>query len=326
MIELLVLLGVGMAIGLSGLGGGSSEDEGLPEQEDLTSGDDGLIAEEFRDDLTALYADLVDAGEVTQSEADALLSRIAFRAGAINVSSGDGDDELVGGADGDARDAGAGDDLVFGGGGDDLVRLGDGSDVYGIDQRAAVRPDDLDRFPVDSAPVGDEQSLEGGDDRILGGQGNDYIADGFGADHLNGQAGDDLLISVDQDGVTPDRVIGGGGNDVLIVDEGDSVSLGAGEDRVTVDVFAGLSNGYLTVEIDDFTPGDDVIELEGHYGWLRPAAVLDPDTGQQIGERDRITVEDLADGTGAVVFVDDIPVVRVIGGQGLTAQDILIST
>ncbi|THH36833.1 hypothetical protein E4Z66_07760 [Aliishimia ponticola] len=325
MIELLVLLGVGLAIGMADGGGGSSGDD-LPEQEDLTSEDDGLVSEDYRAELNATYDILVAEGEISRSEADAILDDVQFRSGAINVAAGAGDDEIVGSDQGDLLDAGAGDDLVFGGEGDDAVLLGDGSDAYGVDTRAAVRPDDFEPFPVNVAPLGAESQLEGGDDRVLGGQGDDYIADGFGTNHLNGQAGDDFLISVDQDGVTPDRVVGGSGDDVLIVDEGDSVRLGAGEDRVTVDVFGGLSSDYLTVEIDDFTPGEDVIELEGGVGWLRPAPVLDPDTGQQIGERDRITVFDLSDGTGAMVAVDGIPVVRVFGGQGLTAQDILIST
>lgn len=73
-----------------------------------------------------------------------------------------------------------------------------------------------------------------GDDRILGGRGNDYLIGGFGNDLIRGGRGDDVLVG----GPGIDRIEGGAGNDTAIyrhnLDGADSVDLGSGDDVVQV--------------------------------------------------------------------------------------------
>ena len=60
---------------------------------------------------------------------------------------------------------------------------------------------------------------------VNGGNGNDILVGGRGADHLNGDAGDDILIALDR---SNHDVITGGSNgtrgDIAIVNTGDTVS------------------------------------------------------------------------------------------------------
>lgn len=53
---------------------------------------------------------------------------------------------------------------------------------------------------------------------MIGGAGADFIADGYGANLIQGQQGDDFIVTIDQDGLSPDTVEAGFGNDMIFVD------------------------------------------------------------------------------------------------------------
>jgi len=314
MVGIFLLLGLGLAAAFVSTSGDDDavavEETDLPEQS-FTDGDDRVYDESHRDAVTRTLMDYVDSGEMSGPEADDIL-QTAFLDGPFNVVTGDGDDSVLGSAGDDRIDAGADADVVHGGLGDDVVQLGDGTDTYGVDDRAGRFPDDVRPFPLSNEFGIDEAVLEGGDDFVRGGAGDDDIADGYGSNTLLGNEGQDLLIAIDQDGLSPDSVSGGYGQDSIFVDQGDRVTTGAGDDRVSVDIVSGVTDGYQAVTITDFVLGQDRVELEGWDGLMD-------------GDSDPVTVTDSDDGLAAVIAVNGIPVVEVIGGQGLTRADVSVS-
>lgn len=330
MLAILGLVSVGLLIAsLVDTDSGSSEGGGSAEGLSFSQADDEVIDQVYRPDVESNLLDLVNEGELSQGQAQEDLAEIDFVSGAQNISTGGGDDAILLGAGNDQIDAGADDDTVFGGAGDDEVDLGTGDDFYGTDTRAIVSEDDFQPFPeieigTDSSPALSESFLEGGDDRVFGGSGNDGISDSFGANFIHGQQGDDFIVTVDDpsDAVTPDRVKGGFGKDTIIVDEGDSVETGRGFDTVTVDVFAGVEDGYQVVTIDDFEKGKDTLEIEGDTRLLRGATPAGPEDTIT----NPISVAALADGSGSLVSINGIAVVVVKGPTDLTLADIVLST
>jgi Ca2+-binding RTX toxin-like protein len=115
---------------------------------------------------------------------------------ALDVSGGDGDDEIV-----NATVLGG---RLEGDDGDDVLRGGSGADA------------------VDGG-AGDD-SLDGGagDDQVDGGGGEDYIDARSGADRLDGGAGPDVVVA--RDGRRHEPVACGPGQDLAIVDRGDRVA------------------------------------------------------------------------------------------------------
>ncbi|QFT58692.1 hypothetical protein FIU94_07625 [Sulfitobacter sp. THAF37] len=334
MYALLALLGLGAAFALvAGIGGDDDAVDETPEQEEMppvvslqtfTDGDDAVLDQRYVEDARANADDLVAEGELTRAEADAALDAIRIAQNPANLDTGAGDDYVVTGDGADTVRAGAGDDVVVGGGGNDLVSLGDGDDVYGSDVRTISLPDDVIGFPDSGFGIfGTDAALEGGDDTIMGGAGMDAISDSFGRNVVFGNQGQDFIVTVDEDGpgASPDTVDGGFGNDTLVVDQGDVVTGNQGRDLVTVDLFAGVSDDYAEITITDFQPGIDTLELEGSFGLLMPPSPTGPDDVPV----NPISVADLADGTAAIVSVNGIPVVRVMGGAGMTVADVRIS-
>ncbi len=323
MIGILLFLGVGIAtaalVGFGDDDDGSADTPGMPDS--LTDGRDEVIGADYESGAALYLDDLVTEGEITQGDAETLLAA-AIKAGPMSIDMGGGDDSALGSAADDTILAGDGDDYATGGEGDDMVDLGAGDDAYGVDNRAAFLEDDILSFPYDAALYGSEEEYEAGDDTITGGSGADVISDSYGANEINGQQGNDFIISVDADGLTPDTVKGGHGDDILLVDEGDTVATSIGADTVTVDLWAGVTKGYSVVTVEDFDPATDVIELEGSSGLLRTPVPEGPDDVTE----NPITVADNSDGTGAIVYVSGVPVVLLIGGQGMTTANIAIST
>jgi len=319
MIGILALLGVGLLVGgLSGLGGDDDPiaepaDDGADATRVESEGDDPLlfVGDAYVDDFQAGLDDLVSEGELTQTQADAVFDNTASASGPLDIATGGGEDGILGGDQNDSISTGGGEDGVAGGEGDDLINLGAGADVSGESDRSGVFPDDVRPFIQSDAGTSTPDVLEAGNDTIRGGGGDDDIADAFGSNELRGENGNDFIVAVDSDGVTPDVVRGGTGSDALVVDQGDTVNTGVGEDFVTVDVTAGVEEGYQLVTIEDFDPATDRLELEGED------SVLD-------GTGTGVTVEEF-DG-GVTVLVNGVEVVRVVGGGGLTAQDIFLQT
>lgn len=249
------------------------------------------------------FDDVVVSSELEEALTDALGSNavedIEFVDGALNVSAGVGNDTVVGGSGDDQIELGSGADAATGGAGDDVVDLGSGNDIYGS-QAAELAL---------SAALG---NTELGDDTVSGGSGDDQIIDLFGSNTLDGGAGNDVIDasdSTDEDGVTADRVSGGDGDDVFVVDQGDIVSTGLGNDdvRVLVGDEDGVDAGHELVTIEDFDPNADLLQLGG------------------IFDADDLRIETFEDGGGSTVFLNDIALVRVIGGQALTLADIVVA-
>ena len=139
-----------------------------------------------------------------------------------------GDDELVGGKGDDTLYGEAGNDKLTGDAGNDAIYGDEGDDkLYGW---------------------GGDDVIEGGDgdDKLAGSQGDDVLKGQKGADNLVGGEGDDTLnggVGWDtvQGGEGADSATGWTGNDTFLYAEGE------------------ISDGDT---IEDFTVGEDVIELD----------------------------------------------------------------
>lgn len=193
-----------------------------------------------------------------------------------------------------------GDDTILGGAGDDTLLGGGGDDrILDRDRNLPGAMDEDGYFPV---PVAD-------DDLLSGGAGNDTLIAQNGADTLLGGEGDDLLVdglmyggSFDQVSAADDPAVmdGGAGNDTLIGSLGDTMAGGSGADWFSLSV-----DGSEPIVITDFTPGEDVLQLEAEHGALE--GVTD------------FTQEVLADGSGLKITVTGWSSVTPILLQGVTA-------
>lgn len=173
----------------------------------------------------------------------------------FNISGGDGNDQITGGANWDRLYGGNGNDVLNGLGGSDQV-YGEAGD--------------------DTANGGDGNDwVDGGDgtDTVNGDAGNDNVAGGTGGDNVNGGDGDDNLFG-DTDGMctptdidgnyfapeTPydgaDTMDGGLGNDMMFGQGGnDSMQGGLGDD--------GMDGGSGD---DTMSGGDGVDNMTGGLG------------------------------------------------------------
>lgn len=323
MIGLLLFLGAGLAISaivLTGDDHGASEENS--QAETLTDGDDNVVGAVYSGGVESYLDDLLAEGELTDAEYSDYVAGITFIGPEANIDGGAGNDSMLGSEYGDTLTGGLGDDYISGGEGDDLIDLGAGNDASGVDERSVSIDDDILAFPYDAGLYANDVLYEAGNDTILGGAGNDAISDNYGANLIDGGAGNDFIIATDDLYNEADTVIGGAGDDILLVDEGDLVTTSAGFDTVTVDLWDGASTGYDVVTVTDFNPDEDVIELEGSSSLLRTPAPSGPDDVVE----NPITVADTEDGTGAVIYVSGVPVVLVVGGQGMTVANVGIST
>ena len=205
---------------------------------------------------------------------------------ANTLRGGRGDDILFGGPGGDATNAdkmygedgndriygGRGDDRLYGGAGIDQLRGGDHRDVlyggagndflYGGNDNDTLRGD-AGRDDLRGEAGGD--ILYGGDDddKLYGGDGDDKLYGGDDDDTLYGGAGRDDLSGDEGD----DNLVGGAGRDELEGEEGDDILDGGSDDDTLVggpgkDTFK-FSPGNDEDLIEDFTPGEDKIDLRG---------------------------------------------------------------
>jgi len=314
MIALLALLGIGL---IAGIAGGGSDGEMLPADDSDDSGDpeaEGPVSEaaprQFDDDGQAIVAAservsledfLAGSGATAEAQSD-ILAETTFLTGPFNLDTGGGSDTVVGSDGDDNILTGTENDQVTGGLGDDVIQLEDGNDVYGRAISQSAGPAGSPSFDLG----GGAAALQGGDDWVRGGLGDDIIEDGYGSDRLAGNQDNDIINAVDRDEGNPDHVLGGFGNDTLFVDEGDLVDTGRGVDRVFVNVEAGIASDYDPVTISEFTPLVDKVDLLGF-------------------DSSQVAVADSADGESAVISVGGVPVVIVIGGQGLNAFELGVS-
>lgn len=147
---------------------------------------------------------------------------------AQDLRSGDGDDVVTLGAGGRA-DLGAGNDTATGSGDADTVIGGTGDDSIALFSGDPL----LDASGDDSADGGDgkDSILSGaGDDDLDGGAGDDLIAAGGGANSVWGGDGNDSITCGDG----PNGIDGGSGDDLIETGGGaDTVRAGTGNDTVT---------------------------------------------------------------------------------------------
>ncbi|HYJ84008.1 MAG TPA: calcium-binding protein, partial [Allosphingosinicella sp.] len=180
----------------------------------------------------------------------------------------DGHDSIYGRAGADQIDGGLGRDFLYGGTGDDILKGGEGDDYL---------------------------TGEAGDDLLLTGEGDDQVQDDYGSDIVLAGAGNDRL--------TLQRITSWGDTVAILAEEGDdtlwlsqyaltysTVDMGSGNDTVTLGPTLGtlrltLGSGADTVVVADhgfdsrgdavivdFTPGEDVIDMEHFFsaflqGW-----------------------------------------------------------
>lgn len=224
---------------------------------------------------------------------------------------GGGDDSLTGSDGEDYADGEAGDDRLFMAGGDDIAVGMAGDDVIagGAGNDSMLGGDG-----------GDSLAGDAGADVMAGEAGADMLTGGAGADLLGGGEGDDWLFGYDAtgsqaEGATAvdgfDTLVGGAGNDALILGLGDQGTGGAGNDLFQIDYR--LEETGQIAQITDFSAGDRV-ELV-----YTPAY---DDAGEEIAPELTVTPND--EGTAGIIRMGDVTVAEVLGGQGLTAEDITL--
>lgn len=142
-----------------------------------------------------------------------------------------GPEALAGTGEADTITANAGDDTVWGKAGMDVILLGDGNDVYG--STAMFGGTAVDEFGADSVDGG------AGNDLILDWRGENTLAGGQGSDTLDG------TTTLQRDALA-DVLVGGGGRDTLVGDNGDTLTGGTGAS----DVFTLLPGGKPVVLTD----------------------------------------------------------------------------
>ena len=175
---------------------GAGDDLVLGPAADLTFGDaDGVV--------TTHGDGQAHATDGAPSSLDTVVPRDRADDDADTLTTGDGDDLVVGGAGGDGVTAGGGNDLVAG----DWATFGDG--VWTLDHAAteAVTGGDV----IDGGTGRDELYGQQGDDTITGGTGDDVVEGNQGADTIDAGAGDDDVVggSSASDGVLDgDRDLG----------------------------------------------------------------------------------------------------------------------
>lgn len=288
-ILLLISMGIGLYTVTGLLDGGTDSQEPEDDTMDplpLDMSGNILVDIEFQDALS---------DTLTEDE----FADIEFLDAPLDVDAGDEDDFVAGGSGDDELDLGDGDDIALGGAGDDVVDLGAGDDQYGVEALATAGEEIFGNVHL-------------GDDTVSGGAGSDQITDIYGSNTLDGGDGNDLLQAfdaTDEEGVTADHLDGGAGDDVFIVDQGDTVVTGTGNDdvRVLVGDDADDIEGSEVVVIEDFDIAADALQLGGMF------------------DETELSVEVFEDGTGSTVLWNDTPIVRVIGGGTLTLADILIA-
>ncbi len=206
---------------------------------------------------------------------------------------GPGDDKYNGTDGDDLIYSLKGNDLITGGAGDDSIFLGDG-----FDRTADRTYENLETFDTE---------LFEGNDTIHGGAKGDFVYDSMGENYLYGDAGDDIVIGVDDasDYGTVDQLFGGFGDDTLNGDDGDTMSGGEGTDAFQVSHRASAD----AVTVTDFETGETI-------------EILDED-GDPI-DAARISTQSVNGGLDTAVSVDG-SVVATLTGVGTAPAGMIIN-
>lgn len=268
--ELLLLLALPFLVG--SLAGSDDESADPPDDEALPEAADALSFE----GRTALLAEIIPQQDPTDPE-EQPTEADPWWTGLDRLEGSDSDDTLAGDE---------GNDLIYGGEGNDLIELGEGDNLYWS-------------YPEREPEVYETYSQ--GDDTVIGGSGFDVIHDIHGFNSLEGGAGYDNLLALDNlmfvsdtapgrfqfdlDAIaTPDQLFGGAGNDHLNGDMGDTMTGGEGEDLFWAYIY---QDGADPVTITDYSSSDgliiqvahDIIPEEMTQDGQPADFTTDPDTG-----------------------------------------------
>ena len=206
-----------------------------------------------------------------------------------------GDDILNGGGGNDVLHGGGGADRLNGGGGDDVL-IGDvhdhvdggaGQDTFILQHDAGDEPVHIymEQAPVD-ATTGPHITITN-IETVIGHDGDNMIMAGRVLDHgvaLYGLGGDDILIGYDGN----DHLDGGDGNDILMAQNGNNVVMGgAGDDTIKVkygndrvDGGEGIDALIFADEIDT-NKGSAKVDLSGSlYSWNEDANTFTEGSGE----------------------------------------------
>ena len=235
--------------------------------------------------------------------------------GADYAEGGDNNDVLNGGAGADVLAGGLGNDILRGGTENDYLAGQDGDDQAYGDQGLDTLHGDAGNDFLDGGDADDQVFGEAGIDVLIGGLGNDtvdggadsdFLYGGDGDDHIYGSAGDDTAES----GVGADTIYGGIGNDTLHGQDGaDYIEGEDGDDLMTggagIDVLIGGSGG------DRFYGGTENDFIYGGLG--ADIAYGEAGNDQLFGQEDNDYLDggdggDFLDGAGQ----DDL----LLGGDG----------
>ena len=212
-------------------------------------GDDDLFGNSGNDTLAG------NAGD-DRLEGDAGNDSLGGGAGDDRLNGSFGNDTLVGGKGRDVLTGGSGDDRLVGKQGTDVLFGNSGDDLLrgSRDNDALFGGGDNDR--LFGGTDNDGLFGEGGQDVLRGGRQNDRLLGGSGQDTLNGGVGNDQLVGgEDADLFVFDQA---GGSIDSFIEPGTQISGGSGRDQ-----------------IDDFTPGEDVVLLTATVNGLTLTSVGD---------------------------------------------------
>ena len=255
---------------------------------------------------------LGDSGQLVAADND-LASPWATRRFSIALVTTALDPEAYADGGGDTVTTGEGNDLVIGGAGGDTVHGGNGNDLVFGDQgevRAAVgKVVDTTAFPLVE---------DGGitfltlNETALDGSGDDLIYGEAGDDMLMGQQGNDILYGGDDD----DDLIGGH-NVMGGLDAGDSIDGGTGNDVIAGD------NATILRQDDLRNTRDRVLQGTQIYG-TTPGSTVNGVFVEGNDGKALVTVDRQLDPTGAKQRV--ITLLDHVGNDGLVTADGLATT
>ncbi|MDA5555349.1 calcium-binding protein [Shimia sp. MMG029] len=246
---LLGLLGLGIAAPLMGVLDSGSDTEQDSENDSDSDSDTDAEQDSAQTDGSNMLTTLLGNDEANEFTVDDDITT------GFQVQANGGNDTIRTAAGDDRIFAGSGNDNVHSGDGDDRVFLADGDDFW-------------------SDLTGRNDPEFGGDDFVRGGSGADGLTSLGGSDTLFGDTGDDLLNTEDfltqhnGNGAQADQVSGGFGDDTIRADDGDTVTGGEGQDRISVSLSPGFgqdpnaAQDWAPVVITDFNPDEDVLEAD----------------------------------------------------------------
>jgi len=302
-------------------------------------GDDTLYGGAGNDDLEGLYGDDVIYGGDGNDH-------VFGRDGADLIYGGSGDDSLIGSIGIDTLYGGAGNDILAGSQGSDLIYGGDGNDLVYIGVPAPgdvaytnegtvyldAGNDILDaadatlRFDAYGGDGNDTMRAGVGADSLFGGAGNDNIDGGAGNDTIDGGAGADILSGGDGRDVfiagAGDTVIGGDGGDN--VDTLDLTSLGAANRSNVVYNSGSTSDGHVEL-LDGSGAVTGSFDFSGIEAIIKGAVpCFTPGTMIVTNRGDRL-IEDLAPGDLVLTRDDGFCPLRWIGRREVSEAELLLA-